>query len=189
MFCRHKVSISHRKFNQIGNDFPDSKFHGANMGPTWVLSAPDGPHVVPMNIAIRGHVMHPTICLSFQQKACFDTLLSLALLYTINFEGQRVQNFYRMLVVKNLNYVPPGKREDSNKIQHVNNDWITARFGISRPQFWILAKHLIGIFHKRKFEKPSSIVGFPLFYFTAFCVHSTFQSTRVTMEIQMRNVV
>ena len=33
--------------------FPDSKFHEANMGPTWVLSAPDGPHVGPMNIAIR----------------------------------------------------------------------------------------------------------------------------------------
>ena len=24
--------------------YPDSKVHGANMGPTWVLSAPDGPH-------------------------------------------------------------------------------------------------------------------------------------------------
>ena len=24
------------------------------MGPTWVLSAPDGPHVDPMNLAIRG---------------------------------------------------------------------------------------------------------------------------------------
>ena len=33
--------------------FPDSKVHGANMGPTWVLSAPDGPHVGPMNLAIR----------------------------------------------------------------------------------------------------------------------------------------
>ena len=32
----------------------DSKVHGANMGPTWVLSAPDGPHVGPMNLAIRG---------------------------------------------------------------------------------------------------------------------------------------
>ena len=32
---------------------PDSKIHGANMGPTWVLSAPDGPHVGPMNLAIR----------------------------------------------------------------------------------------------------------------------------------------
>ena len=27
--------------------------HGSNMGPTWVLAAPDGPHVGPMNLAIR----------------------------------------------------------------------------------------------------------------------------------------
>ena len=33
---------------------PDSKVHGANMGPTWVLSAPDVPHVGSMNLAIRG---------------------------------------------------------------------------------------------------------------------------------------
>ena len=31
---------------------PDSKVHGANMGPTWVLLAPDGPHVGPMSLAI-----------------------------------------------------------------------------------------------------------------------------------------
>ena len=33
---------------------PDSKVHGANMGPTWVLSAPDGPHVCPMNLVFQG---------------------------------------------------------------------------------------------------------------------------------------
>ena len=32
---------------------PDSMVHGTNMGPTWVLSAPDGPHVGPMNLAVR----------------------------------------------------------------------------------------------------------------------------------------
>ena len=32
---------------------PDSKLHGAYMGPIWVLSARDGPHVGPMNLAIR----------------------------------------------------------------------------------------------------------------------------------------
>ena len=37
---------------------PDSKIHGANMGPTWVLSAPDGPHVGPMNLAIRDALKH-----------------------------------------------------------------------------------------------------------------------------------
>ena len=33
--------------------YPDSKVHGANMGPTWVLSAPDVLHVGLMNLAIR----------------------------------------------------------------------------------------------------------------------------------------
>ena len=30
--------------------FPDNKVHGANMGPTWVLSALDGPHVGAMTL-------------------------------------------------------------------------------------------------------------------------------------------
>ena len=34
-------------------NIPDNKVHGANMGPTWVLSAPDGPHVGPINLPIR----------------------------------------------------------------------------------------------------------------------------------------
>ena len=33
---------------------PESKVHGTNMGPIRVLSAPDGPHVGSMNLAIRG---------------------------------------------------------------------------------------------------------------------------------------
>ena len=37
----------------IAGDYPGSKVHGANMGPSWVLAAPDGPHVGPMNLAIR----------------------------------------------------------------------------------------------------------------------------------------
>ena len=37
---------------------PDSKVHGANMGPTWVLSAPDGPHVGPVNLAIWGFLLY-----------------------------------------------------------------------------------------------------------------------------------
>ena len=31
---------------------PDSKVHGANMGPIWGRHDPGGPHVVPMNFAI-----------------------------------------------------------------------------------------------------------------------------------------
>ena len=37
---------------------PESRVHGPNMGPTWVLSAPDGPHVGPMNLAIREWLEH-----------------------------------------------------------------------------------------------------------------------------------
>ena len=35
----------------VRHHIPDSKIHGANMGPTWVLSAPDGHHVGPMNLS------------------------------------------------------------------------------------------------------------------------------------------
>ena len=38
--------------------FPESKVHGANIWPTWVLSAPDGPHVGPMSLDIRVRVYH-----------------------------------------------------------------------------------------------------------------------------------
>ena len=32
--------------------YPDSKAHGANMGPIWGRQDPDGPYVSPMNFAI-----------------------------------------------------------------------------------------------------------------------------------------
>ena len=34
--------------------FPDSKVHGANMGPIWGRQDPDGPHVGPMTFVIWG---------------------------------------------------------------------------------------------------------------------------------------
>ena len=40
-------------FSERRSSIPDSKVHGANMGPTWVLSAPDGLHIGPMNLAMR----------------------------------------------------------------------------------------------------------------------------------------
>ena len=35
-----------------GYDYPDSKVHGANMGPTWGRQDPGGSHVGPINLAI-----------------------------------------------------------------------------------------------------------------------------------------
>ena len=54
------TSLSRYREN-MPSTIPDSKVHGANTGPTWVLSAPDGPHVGPMNLAIRDNEL---LCLS-----------------------------------------------------------------------------------------------------------------------------
>ena len=37
---------------EVGHEYPDSKVHGANMGPIWGRQDPSGPHVGPMNFAI-----------------------------------------------------------------------------------------------------------------------------------------
>ena len=39
--------------NTLWPDNPDNKVHGAYMGPTWGRQHPGGPHVGPMNFAIR----------------------------------------------------------------------------------------------------------------------------------------
>ena len=41
------------KLAKLDHHCPDNKVHVTNMGPTWVLSAPGGPHVGPMDLVIR----------------------------------------------------------------------------------------------------------------------------------------
>ena len=53
----------------LNTELPDSKVYGANMGPTWVLSPPDGLHVGPMNLALRA-VIHFTTCKTVSQDSC-----------------------------------------------------------------------------------------------------------------------
>ena len=51
--CHHELwptSVSH-PFSSL-NSSPDSKVHGANMGPIWGRQDPGGPHVSPMNLVI-----------------------------------------------------------------------------------------------------------------------------------------
>ena len=48
------VSLFITLFVMCSGNVPDITVHGANMGPNWVLSAPDGPPISPMNLAIRG---------------------------------------------------------------------------------------------------------------------------------------
>ena len=50
-YCNHPVDLYNRA---ICSAFSvESKVHGANMGPSWVLPPPDGPHLGLMNLAIR----------------------------------------------------------------------------------------------------------------------------------------
>ena len=52
--CVQKFRVFSTELQQkIMSNNPDSKFYGANMGPIWAQLAPDGPHVGPMNLAIR----------------------------------------------------------------------------------------------------------------------------------------
>ena len=46
--CRREISPTVTKMQK----YPDSKLHGANMGPIWGRQEPNGPHVGPMNFAI-----------------------------------------------------------------------------------------------------------------------------------------
>ena len=39
----------------VAYQIPDSKIHGANMGPIWGQQVPGGPHAGPMNYIILGH--------------------------------------------------------------------------------------------------------------------------------------
>ena len=46
--CRFGICTGH----ELCNSYPNSKVHGANMGPIWGRQDPGGPHVGPMNFAI-----------------------------------------------------------------------------------------------------------------------------------------
>ena len=50
---------------------PDSKVHGANMGPTRVLSAPGGPHAGPMNLAIRAGIWSTIVPTVLYATSCY----------------------------------------------------------------------------------------------------------------------
>ena len=50
--CTSSTGLSDQQYISVRQRNPDSKVHGANMGPIWGLQDPGGPHVGPMNFAI-----------------------------------------------------------------------------------------------------------------------------------------
>ena len=65
------ILVSHRAIV-----IPDSKVHGANMGPKRVLSAPGGAHVGPMNLAIRDGDMAVRLYVPLLANLCGRLLLA-----------------------------------------------------------------------------------------------------------------
>ena len=65
--------------------FPDSKVHGANMGPIWGWQDPGGPHVGPMNFAIwvyfhfRGSGQYSELISEGQMSSTSTLVLSIKL--------------------------------------------------------------------------------------------------------------
>ena len=58
----YEVSKSYQHKRHHGTyPYPDSKVHGANMGPIWGRQDPGGPHVGPMNLAIRVSLAQSTL--------------------------------------------------------------------------------------------------------------------------------
>ena len=66
--------------------YPDSKVHVANMGPTWILPAPDGPHDGPMNFAIRVDTCRP--------MATFLDVMEVHVVYTLDGHIRHIRSCY-----------------------------------------------------------------------------------------------
>ena len=64
-------------FSLLKDKTPDSKVHGVNMGPAWVLSAPAGPHVGPMNLALRDAVFEQWVVLWLSCNALDECIFRL----------------------------------------------------------------------------------------------------------------
>ena len=88
---------------------PDSKVHGANMGPTWVLSAPDGPHVGSTNLAIRGDSLHMYTCIQPCSDTCYGKHIvsvwwKLTVIKIQKFVFQSICHYPTTILVGNLNF-------------------------------------------------------------------------------------
>ena len=51
--CGHSLGLHH----ETVVTYPDSKVHGANMGPIWGRQDPGGPYVGPMDFAIWVYIL------------------------------------------------------------------------------------------------------------------------------------
>ena len=77
---------------------PDNKVHGANMGPTWVLSAPDGPHVGQMNLAIRDIYCFGR-CYSYYYCYHYNHVIILIIMNHITISFHHHHNHHHIIII------------------------------------------------------------------------------------------
>ena len=99
LFCNNVSNINliltyNHKMNHLGSN-PDSKVHAAHMGPTWVLSAPGGPHVGPVNLAVREGMYHLPCITNVLYAKCVPTYM---LSVIINIATNRPANPRSLLI-------------------------------------------------------------------------------------------
>ena len=78
---------------------PDSNVHGANMGPTWVLSASDGPHVGPMNLAIRELRHDGKYDPVFMEGLFTDDYHKIAMLHFVRNRGGMINDLIALVIL------------------------------------------------------------------------------------------
>ena len=76
--------VSKPREEVLTNNIPDSKVHGANMGPIWGRQDPGGPHVGPMNFAIWDYCMPLILGRRLGGTVIFNSLLSGSTFYEIS---------------------------------------------------------------------------------------------------------
>ena len=106
---------------------PDSKVHGANMGPTWALSDPDGPHVGPMNLAIRA----PICAKAWQNKALVKLLFPTNTKIEMIFKNAEIHYFIYMNVFLLLLFVIVSNKVVIRTMIFSKLKWIQREFWIS----------------------------------------------------------
>ena len=120
--------------------YPDSKVHGANMGPTRVLSAPGGPHIGPTNLAFRVGFFTlrnlPSLCLcKLIWRRCWEPSPVLSALLSIYHSATRSEmkpttslvsisdtKLYRLYAGENA--IPLSYTNDSYIISTVTHDLV-----------------------------------------------------------------
>ena len=89
--------------------YPDSKVHGANMGPTWDLSAPDGP---------RDDLMNLSTCLNVLNNGMRTDTPS-CLMISLLLRGHDLQEGFRHVICNRLiNALEPDRNRDHHWKMH-----------------------------------------------------------------------